>query len=75
MNLGAAKLRVCHLQLAITSKLQELDYCKHHAHLKGKANYMDFLSQHQIYSTPLWSLKLSAKNIEQQRVIIKDRDL
>lgn len=75
MSLGGAKLRVCYLQLAITSKLQELYYCKHHAHLRGKANYIDFLSQSQIYSTPLRFPKILAKNIGQQRVIMKDRNL
>lgn len=53
MNVDRAKLRVCHLQLAITSKLQVLDCCEHHALLGGKANYIDFLSQSQIYSIPL----------------------
>lgn len=53
MNLDRTKLRVRNLQLAITSKLQVLGCCKRHAHLRGKANYIDFLSQSQIYSIPL----------------------
>lgn len=71
VNLGRASSDR-RLHLVNTNKL---DYCKHNAHLKGKANYTDFLSQSQICFTPLRFTKIPAKNGGQQRLIIYEISL